>query len=91
MPSEIISSGPGLENILNWVHPDWELKNTQVIARTQTEGTCITRQPLENPLIRKPCTLLLPFLIISFIRGLLVVVQISVLAGKNVLKLTEYV
>lgn len=40
------------------------------------EGTYIPRQALENTLIRTQCALLLESLIISFIGGLLVLLQI---------------
>lgn len=54
MPNEIIPSGPGLENILKCVHPDWELRNTPVITKVQMEGTCIPGQPLEMSLNQDP-------------------------------------
>lgn len=76
MPNEIIPSGPSLENVLNCVHSDWELKNTLVIIKVQMEGTYIPRQALENTLIRPQCALLLESLIISFIGGLPVLLQI---------------
>lgn len=82
VPNDIISFGPGLENIFNCVNSDQELKNTPVIAKVQMEDTCIPRQPLENSLIKIQCTLSLTFLIISHQRTL-VLLQILVPAIKT--------